>query len=155
MERAFSRPADAVIGGTPQSCKDFQSDRQAAADQLQGAADRAPGRERPRAHGIAHGRPRRSSVAANVSPASPASPPRSRAVWDGRRPLQPPLRRPGAGAWQGGRSASGSEGTVSLRSRTTAVLRGFRGLLARPQETAPEGEDAGMGPATPLGSERD
>ena len=55
----------------------------------------------------------------------------------------------------GGRSASGSDGTVSLRSRTTAVLRGFRGRLARPQETAPEGEDAGMGPATTLGSERD
>jgi len=58
-------------------------------------------------------------------------------------------------ACHGGRSASGSDGTVSLRSRTTAVLRGFRGRLARPQETAPEGEDAGMGPATTLGSERD
>ncbi len=91
----------------------------------------------------------------SVSGTSPASPPRSRAVWDGRRPLQPPLRRPGASACHGGRSASGSDGTVSLRSRTTAVLRGFRSRLARPQETAPEGEDAGMGPATPLGSERD
>lgn len=58
-------------------------------------------------------------------------------------------------ACHGGRSASGSNGTVSLRSRTTAVLRGFRGRLSRPQETAPEGEDAGMGPATLLGSERD
>ena len=27
---------------------------------------------------------------------TPAPPPRSRAVWDGRHPLQPPLRRPGA-----------------------------------------------------------
>jgi len=59
------------------------------------------------------------------------------------------------GACYGGRSAFGSDGTVSLRSRTTAVLRGFRGRLARPQKTAPEGEDAGMGPATTLGSERD
>ena len=67
-------------------------------------------------------------------------------------PASPPRRK---GACYGGRSAFGSEGTVSLRSRTTAVLRGFRGRLARPQETAPEGEDAGMGPATTLGSERD
>ena len=29
---------------------------------------------------------------------TPAPPPRSRAVWDGRHPLQPPLRRPGASA---------------------------------------------------------
>ena len=29
---------------------------------------------------------------------TPAPPPRSRAVWDGRHPLQPPLRRPGAEA---------------------------------------------------------
>ena len=29
---------------------------------------------------------------------TPAPPPRSRAVWDGRQPLQPPLRRPGASA---------------------------------------------------------
>ena len=40
---------------------------------------------------------RRSSIAGrNVTGTVPASPPRSRAVWDGRQPLQPPLRRPGA-----------------------------------------------------------
>ena len=70
-------------------------------------------------------------------------------------PYNPRFAAQARGACHGGRSASGSDGTVSLRSRTTAVLRGFRGRLARPQETAPEGEDAGMGPATTLGSERD
>ena len=73
----------------------------------------------------------------------------------GVAPYNPRFAAQVSGTCHGGRSAPGSDGTVSLCSRTTAVLRGFRGLLARPQESAPEGEDAGMGPATPLGSERD
>ena len=69
----------------------------ACADQLQDAANSASRRGRPRAHESAPGRPRRSSVAAiRIAGTAPASPPRSRAVWDGRQPLQPPLRRPGA-----------------------------------------------------------
>jgi hypothetical protein len=47
----------------------------------------------------------------------PASPPRSRAVWARRRALQPPLRRPGVSACHGGRSASGSNGTVKFVSK--------------------------------------
>ena len=35
------------------------------------------------------------------------------------------------------------------RSRTTAALRGFRGRLARPGPTAPEGANARIGPASP------
>lgn len=38
--------------------------------------------------------------------------------------------------------------------RTTAASRGFRARLARPEQTAPEGEDAGTGPATPRAQER-
>jgi hypothetical protein len=50
-----------------------------------------------------------------------ASPPRMRAVWAGRRLLQAPPRLR--------RSACGSDGTGSLCSRTTAVLRAFRARL--------------------------
>jgi len=66
-----------------------------------------------------------------------------RAVWAGRRSLQAPLRQR--------RSACGSAGTVSLRSRTTAVLRAFRSRLYPAEETAPEGADAGTTPAEPPG----
>ena len=52
------------------------------------------------------------------------------AVWAGRRAPQAPLRET--------RSASGSAGTGSLRSRTTTVLRACRARLARPRATAPE-----------------
>ena len=57
--------------------------------------------------------PRSQRIAGTV----PASPPRSRAVWAGRQPLQPPLRRPGASACHGGRSAFGSDGTVKLQAQ--------------------------------------
>ena len=56
------------------------------------------------------------------------------------------------------RSACGSQATgkfASANFRTTGLLRGFRAFLARPQGTAPEGDNAGIGPATRLGSERD
>ena len=56
--------------------------------------------------------------------------PRFGAVWAGRRAPQAPLRQ--------ARSASGSDATGSLRSRTTAVLRACRARLARPRATAPE-----------------
>ena len=50
-----------------------------------------------------------------------ASPPRMRAVWAGRCSLQAPLPLRC--------SACGSDGTGSLRSRTTAALRAFRSRL--------------------------
>jgi hypothetical protein len=53
-----------------------------------------------------------------------------------------------------GRSASGSDGTGSLRSRTTAVLRAFRSRLCPAKETAPEGADAGTTPAGPPGRQK-
>lgn len=56
----------------------------------------------------------------------PASPPRSRAVWDRRQALQPPLRRPAKPsglAVYDGRSASGSQGTVKFcKHKTSAPL---------------------------------
>ena len=61
-------------------------------------------------------------------------------VWAGRQSLQRFAKR---------RSACGSQGTVSLRSRTTASLRGFRSLLARPQSTTPEGESRHRAGDTP------
>ncbi len=73
--------------------------------------------------------------------ATPASP-SSRAKWPGCHDR---------------RSACGSQATgkfASANFRTTGLLRGFRACLARPQGTAPEGDNAGIGPATRLGSER-
>src|SRR5271165_3630586 len=46
------------------------------------------------------------------------------------------LSNPRLAMWRG---ACGSQRTGSLRSRTTALLRGFRSLLARPWSTTPEG----------------
>ena len=63
-------------------------------------------------------------------PAGAGALPRFGAVWAGRRAPQAPLRQ--------ARSASGSDATGSLRSRTTAVLRACRARLARPRATAPE-----------------
>ena len=66
-------------------------------------------------------------------PRGPRHPLRMRAVWARRQALQPPLRSPGAKRLSRRRSASGSHGTVSLRSRTTAALRGFRARLCPAQ----------------------
>jgi hypothetical protein len=66
-------------------------------------------------------------------------------VWGIRRSLQPPLCQE--------QSASGSLGTVSLRSRTNPALWGFRSRLAWPRSTTPRGT-SGTGPITPPAEER-
>ena len=90
-------------------------------------------------------------AAATISIAAPVGLPRSLSaaplgcVWSG----------PGGGRcnprFARRRSACGSPGTVSLRSRTTALLRGFRVRLARPRSTTPEGNKPAQGRRTAAG----
>lgn len=90
-------------------------------------------------------------AAATISIAAPVGLPRSLSavplgcVWSG----------PGVGRcnprFAKRRSACGSPGTVSLRSRTTALLRGFRVRLVRPRSTTPEGNKPAQGRRTAAG----
>ena len=75
----------------------FRSDRRDRRRPTPGCREQGFETRAARAHGSAPERPRRSAVATiRIAGTVPASPLRSRAVWDGRQPLQPPLRRPGA-----------------------------------------------------------
>ena len=93
------------------------STNKGGASQLCGNAETASKREQLRTRGSARGRPGPLPRSRRITGTVPASPPRSRAVWAGRQPLQPPLRRPGASACHGGRSAFGSDGTVKLQAQ--------------------------------------
>ena len=91
------------------------------------ASRRSPARSRDRGVGHDAGSP---ALSPGVPRLGAGASPRFGAVWAGRRAPQAPLRQ--------ARSASGSDATGSLRSRTTAVLRACRARLARPRATAPE-----------------
>ena len=147
--RRFSRPLER--GDRPGALRLQVSGQavRAGADQFLGAANRAPRRGRPRAHGSAQTEAKEiiyrnqthrrqsacvtPSVACSLgrasSPTTPASPPRRK------------------GACYGGRSAFRiSDGTVSLRSRTTAVLRGFpRPPCPSPGNPLPRGRTPAWG----------
>ena len=151
------RPCDAGVSrGVGQGCWSWQPP---AWWQRHGWV-RAAGGPRSRRGGACGGR--HLSVPVQGSPAQDAcATPLGRArfgtvVHPPAAPASPPRRN---SACHGGRSACGSEGHREVTSATSAPTcppQGFPGPpCPSPENRPPEGDDAGSGPAEPLGSKRD
>ena len=95
-DRRFSRPLGCGHQPAAQRVRVSGQAAGAGADQFQGAAKPALGEGGPVLMGSHKGRQGDHPSQRKCPGTSPASPPRMRAVWDERRPLQPPFRRPGA-----------------------------------------------------------